>query len=82
MKKYAVGDVIMVPVTVLEVHPQGFKYGLHANGGPNMPPHQNPTAAELEEARKELPDTIVASTPDYVNFDSLGRAHLIASEDL
>jgi len=82
MKKYAVGDVVMVPVTVIEVHPQGYKYGLHANGGPNMPPHQNPTGEELEAARKELPDRLIASTPDGVSFDSLGRAHFTASEEI
>ncbi len=81
-KKYAVGDVVMIPVTVVEVHPQGFKYGLHANGGPNMPPHANPTAAELEEAKNELPDQIIASTPDGIEFDSLGRAHFKASTEL
>ena len=75
MKKYAVGDVVMVPVKILEVHEQGFKYGVHANGAPNMPPHQNPTAEELAEAKKEQPATIIASTPDSVSFDSLGRAH-------
>jgi hypothetical protein len=79
MKKYAVGDVVMVPVTIVEVHEQGFKYGLHANGAPNMPPHANPTAAELEDARKELPDTLIASTPEGVEFDSHGRAHFNAA---
>ena len=79
MKQYKVGDVIMVPVTVVEVHPQGFKYGLHANGGPNMPPHERPTQDELTEARQELPDLLIASTPEGIEFDSHGRAHFKAS---
>jgi hypothetical protein len=54
----AVGDTFLITAVVLAVHPQGFKYGVHANGAPNIPPHQNPTAAELEEARTERPDTL------------------------
>jgi len=69
----------MIPVTILEVHPQGFKFGIHANGGPNMPPWERPTAEEIADAKTELPDTLIASTPDGVDFDSHGRAHFRAS---
>lgn len=83
MKKYAVGDTVMVPVKVTEVHPQGFKYGLHANGGPNMPPHQNPTAEELAEAKAEQPDLVLAEIAVAgVEVDAHGQVHFSAASDL
>lgn len=82
MKKYAVGDVVMVPVTIVAVHPQGYKYGLHANGGPNMPPHSSPTAEEIAEAKTERADTIVAEISGPFEFDAHGHVHFSADADL
>lgn len=83
MKKYAVGDVIMVPATVTEVHHQGFKYGVHANGGPNMPTHANATAEEIAEAKSEMPDLVLAEiSASGVEVDAHGQFHFSAAADL
>ena len=83
MKQYKVGDVIMVPATVVEVHPQGFKYGVHTNGGPNMPPHAHPTADEIAEAKTEQPDIVLAAiSAAGVEVDAHGQVHFSAAADL
>ena len=82
MKKYAVGDVVMIPVTIIEVHPQGFRYGLHANGAPNVPPHANPTEEQLADARKEQPATVIGELSGDFAIDASKRVHFSADADL
>lgn len=83
MKKYEVGDTVVVPAKVVAVHSQGYKYGLHANGGPNMPPHSHPTAEEIAEAKTEQPDIVLAEVfADGVDVDAHGQFHFSAAADL
>ena len=84
MKKYAVGDVIMVAVKVTEVHPQGFKLGLHSKGGPKMPSDQEAekmSAEEFESYKVEQPDTVVGEFVGSVDVDAAKRVHFSADSE-
>lgn len=70
MKKYAVGDVVMVPMTVVEVHEQGLPSGLDEFGRPKNP------------NEKASPDRVVLTTPDGLESDAHGRVHFNADADL
>ena len=76
MKKYAVGDIITLEVRVTEVHPQGFPFGLHANGGPNVHPNPHATAEEKAAALVEQPDVVICEFIEPVEVDASKRLHL------
>lgn len=70
MKKYAVGDVVMVPMTVVAVHEQGLPSGLDEFGRPKNP------------NEKPNPDTVIVAVPEGLAGDAHGQLHFSADADL
>ena len=84
MKKYTVGDIVMVPVKITEVHSQGFKLGLHPKGGPKMPSDQEAekmSAEEFESYKVEQPDTVIGEFAGDVEVDAAKRLHFGADSE-
>lgn len=70
MKKYAVGDVVLVPMTVVAVHEQGLPSGIDEFGRPKNP------------NEKAIPDVVIASVPAGIEANAHGQVHFSAAVDL
>jgi len=83
MKKYSVGDVVMVPCKVTAVHAQGFPLGTYPNGKPRLPEgHEKMNPEELKPFETESPDIVIALTPDNVEVDSFGHCHFSSDAEI
>lgn len=81
MPKYEIDQVVMVPCKVVEVHPQGFPFGLDQAGRPSLPPATpgvKHTPEEIAASQVEQADRVLVALPAGVKADSFGRLHLDA----